>query len=332
MNRLALAATVASLAMVSGAMAQQVPAIGGSTPPNTVTAQAGTASAANTPRAMVPDHMPPPLPTMSPSARLSARDAAAVRMSTQWRLRRCGTSMGADGILQINHGNCEPTLVCAVFKVCDVALEPGEGPTDLPSIGDPRFKSQIRFSSEGGRRVAHIVFKPDDAGLDTNFVLHTNQRTISLRLISTQNSYMPFLKLANPAFASTQDWRRAVADTSIGGGSTSGGANACETPPVVPPTAFEIDAPRAARSWAPLQVYTVAGQSGARTCIEFPADIGSIDLPSLVVLDAGGNQQLTTGRMVGRRMEIDQLVNKAELVVGVGSSQVAVKIQRKEYR
>lgn len=319
MNRLALAATLAAL--TGPALAQQVPPIG-STPPAPPVAGPQTA-----PPPLVPATMPPALPAMSPSAPLSRRDASAVSMATRWRLRSCGTSMGASGVLQINHGNCEPTLVCAPFKLCVVTLEPGEMPTDLPKIGDPRWKTQTGFGMEEGRRVLQITFKPDDAGLDSNFVLATNQRTITLRLQSTQRAYMPFLKLGNPAFASQQEWRRLVASGATVTGAAAS-ASGCEASPLTPPSAFEIDAPRAARAWEPVQVYTVPG----KTCIEFPADIGSTDLPALVVLDGAGAQNITTWRMVGRRMEVDQLLSRAELVTGVGGSQVTVTIRRKDRR
>lgn len=306
----------------SPALAQTVPALPTAMP-------AAPVAAGTTPRTAVPATMPPPLPTMSPSAHLAPRERKAVRMATRWRRRSCGTSMGADGVLEISQGACEPTLVCAPFHWCDVALEPGEGPTDVPDIGDPRWKMQLRWSVKGMRRTLHIRFKPDDAGLDANFMLTTNQRTVTLRLQSHRTKYMPFLHLANPEAASRRQWLQAIAQGAAGGGAR--GAS-CDAMPSIPPTAFEIDPDRDARAWAPVQVYAVTSNYGIRTCIDFPANIGSIDLPVLVVRDASGNQQLVTSRLVGRRMEVDALVNRAELVTGVGSSQVSVEITRKEYR
>ena len=57
-----------------------------------------------------------------------------------------------------------------------------------------------------------------------------------------------------------------------------------------------------------------------------------MDLPTLVVRDATGAQQMVTSRLVGRRMEVDALVNAADFVAGVGRDQVAVSITRREYR
>ena len=323
-------ASALALILAFPAGAQDVPALpGGAT--TTTTAAAGAQGNGAPPQAAIPGAMPPALPAMSPGARLAAREARALGMASRWRSRSCGTAMGADGVLEVQHGACEPVLVCSPFRWCVVALEPGEGPTDLPDIGDPRWQYQLRWAVEGMRRVMHVRFRPTDAGLDSNFVLNTNQRSITLRLQSTQRSYMPFLKLGNPNFAARQQWARAAALESVAGVRAGGGA-ACDGMPTVPPSAYAIDAPRRSRPWAPVQVYGVTTANGARTCIEFPADIGSVDLPTLVVRDAGGVHQLVTSRLIGRRMEVDALVNSMELVTGVGRSQVSVSIARKEYR
>ncbi|MFC0389137.1 TrbG/VirB9 family P-type conjugative transfer protein [Muricoccus vinaceus] len=348
MRALLLAATAAAISLP--AVAQQVPPIGsmppgmppgvppgmppgmaGAGPGGLSTASAGGAVAPTgaTAAAPVPANMPPTLPTMSPSAPLSRRDASALNLATRWRLRSCGTSMGADGVLQVVHGACEPTLVCAPLKVCDVALEPGESPIDTPVIGDPRWQAVVRNGMDGGRRTMHIAFKPADAGLDSNFVLTTSQRTISLRLVSTQRNYMPFLKLGNPAYAQAQQWRQFQAQAYAAGMTGgAGGRSACDGQPIIPSSAFDIDVPRAARDWAPLQAYVVAGPAGTKTCIEFPASGGGVE-PTLVVLGSDGGQQLTTARVIGRRMEVDAVLTRADLVVGVGSNQVAVGIRRK---
>lgn len=332
MIRFALAATTA-LTLSVPAFAQQVPAIGGGSPPPGMMTAAAPANTQVAQAAQVPTTMPPPLPTMAPQAPLAAREQAALRQVNRWRLRSCGTSMGPSGVLQFQHGNCEPTLVCAPFKLCGVALEPGEGPTDQPDIGDPRWKTNVRYGVDGGKKVMHIVFKPDDAGLDSNFMLQTNRRTITLRLVSRQRDYMPLVKLADPSFANQQSWRRAIA-ANVAGGAAQGsmGGAACDQPPVIPPAAFEIDSPRALKELKPTQVYTVAGRSGPRTCIEFLADIGSKDLLTLVVLDGTGGPQLATAHFVGRRMEVDTIINAADLVMGVGSDQSAIKIRRREFR
>lgn len=326
MMRAALLASAAAVAFCSGAEAQQVPAINAG--PTSATADYVAVSGGAGPQsaAAIPKTMPPPLPTMSPAPPLARREARAVAMARRWRLRSCGTGMGADGVLEVQHGACEPTLVCAPFRWCDVALEPGEGPTDMPDIGDPRWQHQLRWSVQGMKRTLHIRFRPTDAGLDSNFVVNTNQRTVSLRLVSQPSAYMPFLKLSNPNHASRNQWARAVAEGAVG--ATAPG-RACEGVPTVPPSAFAIEVPSRARSWGPLQVYGVTTPAGARTCIEFPADIGSMDLPTLVVRDAGGAHQLITSQMVGRRMEVDALIGEADLVTGVGGQQTAVSIKRR---
>lgn len=181
--RAVLLAAVAGGALLAAppVAAQSAPDVGGSDRggPADRTATGGTNTAPLP--ALIPSTMPPDLPIMSPAPRLARREQRAVSMASRWRLRSCGTSMSADGVLEVTHGACEPTLVCAPFRWCDVALEPGEGPTDLPDVGDPRWQYQLRWATEGMKRTMHIRFRPTDAGLDSNFVFNTTQRTVSLR-------------------------------------------------------------------------------------------------------------------------------------------------------
>lgn len=321
-------AAVAALLAVGPVRAQSAPDLG-PTDRAGPTDRGGTGGNGAPLPAAIPATMPPDLPTMSPAPRLASRERRAVRAADRWRLRGCGTSLSADGVLEVMHGACEPTLVCAPFRWCDVALEPGEGPTDLPDIGDTRWQYQLRWAVEGMKRTMHIRFRPTDAGLDSNFVFSTNQRTVSLRLVSQPRAYMAFLKLSNPNAAARRGWALAAAQATVPAASATRG---CDAVPVVPPSAFSIDAPRRAAGWAPVQVYGVASPGGTRTCIDFPADIGGVDLPTLVVRDASGVHHLVNSRLVGRRMEVDALVNAADLVAGVGSDRVVVSIARKDFR
>ena len=338
MTRALLLAGCAALALAASARAQTVPQLNPASLPGpgdvgvAPVDHGGQAGPGALP-APIPTTFPPALPTMSPAPPLPRRERRAVSLANRWRLRSCGTRITAEGVLEVQQGACEPTLVCAPFRWCDVSLDPGEAPSDLPDLGDARWQYELRWAVAGLRRVMHIRFRPTDAGLDSNFVFSTNQRTVSLRLLSQQRAYMPFLHLADAETQERREWARGMADAP-GTPAPAGtpGAAGCDGVPVVPPTAFEIDAPRRAAAWAPVQVYGVAAGSGPRTCIEFPADIGAIDLPALVVLDAAGQHQLVTSHLVGRRLEVDALVNRALLVAGVGDGQVKVRISRRDYR
>jgi type IV secretory pathway VirB9-like protein len=73
---------------------------------------------------------------------------------------------------------------------------------------------------------------------------------------------------------------------------------------------------------------------GLKTCIEFRADIGSTNLPALLLLGSDGTWFTSPTRMVvnysyqRRRFIVDELVNRAELVNGVEGERQRVRITR----
>lgn len=347
-------AALSSLYLAPAASAQVVPALGSPGSPgtsanaaaaatpngSTATANAGTTGGAVTGGgtgaipAGLPQAFPPTLPALSPERALAARERRNVAATARWRARPARPRMGADGVLHFVHGDGEPTVVCAPYRVCDISLEPGETITDKPDIGDPRWTTHPRISGTAAGRTLHIIVKPSDAGLDANMVVQTDRRTVSVRLVARANDYMPFVKLDMPDGAGGED--STVWASVIGGGaatlaraSTTASAP-CDTVPVVPPDAYRLG--RADVAWRPTQVYAVSTPVGMKTCVEFRADISSMDVPVLVALDSAGSEQVVSYRQQGRRLLVDRLLDHAELVAGVGGSQDRVTIDRRGYR
>ena len=304
---------------------------------NTSTAAAGAGTDAGnngtTRPSGVPDRFPPSLPTLSPQLPLAARERRNVAMATRWRNRPARPHIGPDGVLHFTQGDGEPTVVCAPYKVCDIALEAGENPTDLPDIGDPRWITHPRISGTGAGRTIHVIVKPSDAGLDSNIVLQTDKRTVAIRLVSRAYDYMPFVKLDDPDGAGSEantSWASVVSGDATGRLGSAAAASPCDTAPMVPPDAYKISGDAVA--WRPTQAFAVSTPVGIKTCIEFRADIASIDVPALVALDSSGGEQVVSYRQQGRRFLVDRLIDRAELVAGVGGSQDRVTIQRRGYR
>jgi type IV secretion system protein VirB9 len=82
--------------------------------------------------------------------------------------------------------------------------------------------------------------------------------------------------------------------------------------------------------WKPVRVYT----DGAKTYIEFPRTISFTSAPTLVALDntggwfSSGSTQMVNYRMLGNRYVVDRVLDRAELISGVGSGQTHVVITR----
>lgn len=84
--------------------------------------------------------------------------------------------------------------------------------------------------------------------------------------------------------------------------------------------------------WTPQRVYT----DGVKTYIQFPsASFAGSEAPALVSLARDGGlfskptQELVNYRVIGDRYVVDQVIDRAALISGVGSSQVEVIIEHR---
>lgn len=335
MNRATLLCATALLGMSGGASAQLVPALNEApqraqqeAAAPVVVNQGGGAQAA-----FVPDRAPPPLSIFGPDRALAARERRNVATAARWRMRACSPSHAGDGVLRFQQGACEITVVAAPFQITDVALEPGEVPTAVPDVGDVRVGLQKpRFSGGGMERTLHLVFIPSDVGLNSGVSLQTDRRTVTFKVVTRQREYMPLVAIDNTARSSTAGWMGAVASTR---GGLSG--DPCDQAPTVPPQAFHISSSGgwfgSAPAWKPVQVYGVQIPSGTATCVEFPADINSIDAPILVPRDGpSGDPGIDNVRASGRRYRVDRDLSRFELIAGIGYAQERVSITRRSYR
>ncbi|MBX9693005.1 MAG: TrbG/VirB9 family P-type conjugative transfer protein [Cyanobacteria bacterium] len=77
-------------------------------------------------------------------------------------------------------------------------------------------------------------------------------------------------------------------------------------------------------SWKPLRVYS----DKSKTYIQFPANVKYDRTPALVMLGAANQQQLVNYRMLNDRYVIDQVIDRAALISGVGRHQQRIEIAR----
>lgn len=287
----------------------------------------------------VPRSMPPAVRLLSPDRKLPRKARVAVDLATRWRSHFVKPVMGDDGRLHFVWGSGEPVVVCAPLHWCDIALEPGEVITEQPNLGDPRWLAHVTLSHVAGAKVSHVVVKPSDVGLEGNINIQTNRRSYAIELMSREVEYMPLVAFDYPQAAGeeTADWQHYTQEASTGGGLASAGGAAsgdpCDLSPAIPPSAYRIGDGRF--SWRPLQVYAVATPVGLKTCVEFPSDIGSHNLPSLVALAndggwfSGPTMQMENIHITGRRFMVDGELDRFALIEGVGDSQDKIRVERR---
>jgi type IV secretion system protein VirB9 len=310
--------TAAAAVSVAGS-----PASGGESAP----AKADGASAAGVTTVAagpVPAPMPPPVQLLSPSAPLDAKERRAVLLARRWRNRREMPQPGEDGVVRFLFGATLPTVVCAPLQICNLALQPGEVVHDVQVGDSERWKISPSISGSGSDQTTHLIIKPVDAGLVSSLNVATNRRTYAIKLVSTQTEWMPLVAFNYPDDMQRQ-WSAYRQTVAFGAK-----ANTLPTGENVANLDFGFQLSGDNPGWKPLRVYT----DGAKTYIEFPRTISFTSAPTLVALDnsggwfSSGNTQMVNYRMLGDRYVVDRVLDRAELISGVGSGQTRVVITR----
>jgi P-type conjugative transfer protein TrbG len=231
--------------------------------------------------------------------------------------------VGPDGSIRYLFGAAEPSLVCAVLQLCDVALQAGETVNDV-KVGDPRWIIEPAVAGSGATAVVHLILKPADVGLETSLVVTTSRRTYHLRLRSHRMRYMPHVSFLYPEEALAK-WdalrQRAAQDPAR---------------KEIPEThehladlsfAYRIDG---TAPWKPIRVYN----DGIRTVIQMPSTIEQQEAPTLLVVRRPGallvpeETALVNYRVQGERYIVDSVFERAILIAGVGWHQERVTITR----
>ena len=316
---------LASLPSLAYAQTAQVPAIVSANATAAASASAGTVangSGTQVSAESVPATMPPPIRLAS--APLNAKEQTAVSLARRWADRNDMPHAGEDGVVRFLYGSTLPTVVCAPLQVCDLALQPGEIVNNV-NLGDKvRWNVSPGISGSPAGQVTHLIIKPTDAGLISSMTIDTNRRTYAIKLISTQHSWMPLVAFDYPDEMQRQ-WSAYQQNVAWGAA-----ASTLPTGENVANLDFGFRLSGDSPAWRPLRVYT----DGAKTYIQFPHAMAFGSAPALVGLDNDGgwfsspSQQMVNYRIAGDRYVVDQVLDRAELVSGVGSGQTRVTITR----
>lgn len=201
-----------------------------------------------------------------------------------------------------------------------ITLKPGEK-LIAKAAGDT-VRWVLGETNEGGGDTARVVVlvKPVQAGLRTNIVLTTDQRTYLIDATSADSDvYTSLVSWNYPA-----DLARELAVTS---------ARARDMVASDVATGLAVDRLNfhyrveplhgRAPNWQPLRVF----DDGAKTYVEFPADLGASEAPPLFLVGEHGQADLVNYRVKGAYYMVDRLFDVAELRLG-DERQVVVRITR----
>ncbi|WP_442764042.1 P-type conjugative transfer protein TrbG [Malikia spinosa] len=261
--------------------------------------------------------------------KLTAQERAALAIAKRWE---AGSATGiqpvagSGGAIKFVYGVQQPSIVCAVLQVCDVALQAGEQVNSI-NLGDTaRWTVEPAITGSGATEIQHLIIKPMDVGLETSLVVTTNRRSYHFRLRSHRTEYMPQVSFTYPEDAQVK-WdaiqRREKQE---------------RTDNTLPATGeylgdltFDYDLSGSA-SWKPVRVYN----DGRKTIIEMPGAMQQTEAPTLLVVRKEGGMftddetVLVNYRVQGNRYIVDTVFDRAILISGVGSSQDRVTIVRRK--
>lgn len=260
--------------------------------------------------------------------KLTPQEKSAIAIAEKWKAASAtGTppSTGTNGTITFLFGAQQPSIVCAVLQVCDVALQEGEQVNSI-NLGDTaRWTIEPAITGSGPSEVQHLIIKPMDVGLETSLVVTTNRRTYHFQLRSHRTQYMPKVAFSYPEDAMAKweaikhrETKEHQEKTIPKTGEYLGDLN----------FDYEIESDGAA--WTPVRVYN----DGQKTILQMPAAMAQTEAPTLLVVRKDGGvfsddeTVLVNYRVQGDRYIIDTIFDKAILIAGVGSSQDIVTITK----
>lgn len=252
---------------------------------------------------------------------LSEQEKAALAIAKTWNT---GAGIqpfaGPNGTVRFVFGAQQPSIVCAVLQVCDVALQAGEQVNSIQLGDTSRWVVEPAISGSGQAEILHVIIKPLDVGLETSLVILTNRRTYHLKLRSHRTEYMSQVSFIYPEEAlakwdtiqrqETQVRKQNIIQTT---GEYLGNLS------------FDYDV-EGISPWKPTRVYN----DGKKTIIEMPNEMEQTEAPVLLVMRNNDETVMVTYRVHGMRYIVDTVFEKAILIAGVGSTQDRITITRKK--
>ncbi len=259
-----------------------------------------------------PKRWPPPLPLLSPSARLGPKERHGLALVHRWRSRHVMPAMGPRGEVRFLFGATMPTVVCSPMEICNISLQAGEVVTHIDLGDSVMWKVSPAVSGSGANQVTHLIIKPRDAGLHTTMDVETNRRTYAIRLVSTRFNFMPLVAFNYPDDAAAA-WSAYQQTMGVDAGGLDTYANSCRGGIWVP-YAISGDDP----SWRPIGAWT----NGRKTCVALPASVAFGTMPVLEKLNNDGgffhgpSTSVINYRKDRNYLIFDGVLNRAVLIAG----------------
>jgi P-type conjugative transfer protein TrbG len=271
-----------------------------------------------------PSRTPVGLPARSEPA-LSTTALEAVHMSETWRGGPNRPAAGPDGRVLYAFGAGLPIVVCAPLRVCIVELQAGEKMVGEPQIGDSvRWNLAPGSYGNGEQTTQMIVLKPQESGLDTNLLIMTDRRAYYLRLVSKPQEYVARVAFRYPEEENSQKWQQHLVEQHAQERQAQHEAQLLPAMLTADKLNFGYSVTGRNEHLRPRRVY----DDGAKTYIQMRPEMQNREAPVLLVLGTDGKGEMTNYRVREQTYIVDQLFDRARLVLGSGKRAQKVEIRR----
>lgn len=265
----------------------------------------------------------------SANLQLTPDEKRALDIAQRWaagdRAAVTPPSPGPDGSVNFVFGAHQPSVVCAVFQVCDIQLQPGEQVNSIHLGDTARWTVEPAITGFGPTEIQHLIVKPMDVDLNTTLVVTTNRRTYNVKLRSHREHYMPRVTFTYADDAAAK-WQKIQA--------AKAAERQRDTIPETGEYLGDLDFGYTLSGSAPFKPVRVYND-GRKTILEMPSTFRQGEAPSLLVVRGGGGifgggagEVLVNYRVQGNRYIVDSVFEKAVLVAGVGRSQQKITIEK----
>lgn len=237
---------------------------------------------------------------------------------------------GQNGAIKFVYGAHQPSIICAVLQVCDIALQVGEQINSI-HLGDTvRWSVEPAITGDGDKEIQHLIVKPLDVGLKTSLIVTTNWRTYHLGLRSHRSKYMPFVAFSYPEDSNLKFDMLNIRNQKENAKRDKGRVYRKRVE-----KSYSMDlkfnySMDGNAPWKPVRVFN----DGRKTYIDMPTAMSQTEAPTLLVLRKEGSwlsddeTVIVNYRVQGGRYIVDSVFDKAILIAGVGRSQDRVLIKR----
>jgi type IV secretion system protein TrbG len=244
---------------------------------------------------------------------LTSKEQEALKLSKQYYNGEAVAKVGKNGAVVFAYGDKQPTIICAILRVCILELKEDEK-VEYKNSGDPTSWEFIDQQTN----IPTIAIKPKAAGVSTNFVIKTNKRlyTLTVKASSNPNDYMQLIKFSYDE--EDKENKTQLSKTLAILKDKLAIAKEKDKPDYITDTkAFDYNyGISGTAKFKPLTIYT----DGIKTYILFDVKIKHKELPIFEELTMDGKPKASNIRFLGNQYIIDSKVEKARLKAGNGKS------------